>query len=255
MTSQIIPHYIILLLTVIVFVAGEEAATSKSSAQRGIKKMGVKTKIYGGKELAPPPDTLAVTAEVWFDLKISNYYEKGKHFRERITVACFGLLSPVLCENFVSLFKGYQKGELHLSYRGTKVKSIIRDYMIVLGDVRTRFSDSVNVTRIYGSKEDFTISHNHAGWLGWADFGPDMIGSEFYIILRPTRWLDGKHTIFGKILKGMDGLKTVSLEETGEDNKPLRPVVVENVGVIRVKKPYILTAQEFNTDGDIVRKT
>ncbi|CAG5125945.1 unnamed protein product [Candidula unifasciata] len=253
MRSHALPSCVVLLLAVIEIATGNNVTAANISTKHNVKKVATRNKIYGGHELKPPPETLTVTHEVWFDLKISNFYSKGIHFRQRITAACFGLLAPETCKNFIELIKGYKKGELYMSYRSTKIKSIIRDYMIILGDIKSRFYDSSNVPRLTWPREENSISHNHAGWLGRADFGPNTTGSEFYIILRPARWLDGKHFIFGKVLSGMNGLQTVALEETGADNKPLRPVILENCGVIYIKNQYTLSAKQFNSDEDVVR--
>uniref|UniRef100_A0A0B7A9Z7 Peptidyl-prolyl cis-trans isomerase n=1 Tax=Arion vulgaris TaxID=1028688 RepID=A0A0B7A9Z7_9EUPU len=243
--------HIIFILPVLAIATAAENITSNITKKYDVKKVDISKKTYGGKELTPSPKILTVTEEIWFDLKISNYYGRGNHFKQRITIGCFGKSTPATCLNFVSFAKGFKKGELFMSYRGTKVQSIIRDFLIQLGDVKSRFPSSVS---IYGTRfhdENFDLSHTSAGWVGMANFGPDSNGSQFYVVLRRARWLDGKHVIFGKVIKGMDALETLAQEETREDNTPLRAVVLENCGVVGLKVPYNLTADQLNTDGDI----
>ncbi|KAH9518413.1 hypothetical protein Btru_016765 [Bulinus truncatus] len=229
----------------------ESESVNNNTDEYDVKKVNITREIYGGKKLETPPEILIVTEEIWFDLKIENYDGKGHDYIGRITIACFGKLTPVTCLNFISLAKGYKKGRLILSYKDTTVQTVVRDFMIQMGDVKTKYGSGENIFGVKFYDESFAISHNHAGWVGMANSGPDSNGSQFYILLRTARWLDGKHVIFGKVVRGMDVIETIGREETGPLNAPLRKIVFENCGVNELKSPYALTAKEFNTDGDI----
>ncbi|CAL1538828.1 unnamed protein product [Lymnaea stagnalis] len=249
-----VPEYVVRVSTLVVTLLALTAAVENEQSGRAedfdIKQVD-KKKIYGGKEIAPPPETLTVTEEVWMDLKIKDYYGEGEDYVGRVTFACFGKLTPITCLNFISLAKGYRRGRNILNYKGSKVQAIVRDFMIQLGEVTTK---STSGDSIYGTSfqdESFAISHSNAGWIGMANFGPDTNGSQFYILLRSARWLDGKHVLFGKVIRGMDVVEKIGQEETGKDNTPLRTITIDNSGVVGLKASYQLTAAQFNTDGDI----
>ena len=85
---------------------------------------------------------------------------------------------------------------------------------------------------IYGDKfrdENFIIKHTRPGLLSMANSGPDTNGSQFFITLAPTQWLDGKHAIFGRIHSGMVVVKRMGQVET--DSASDRPA--DDVRIIR----------------------
>lgn len=144
---------------------------------------------------------------------ISFYFSMGE-----IVIELYWKHAPITCRNFAELTRrGY--------YNGTKFHRIIRDFMIQ-GKTRLSFVELllniiyniINVCiftggdptatgkggmSIYGDSFDDEIhddlKHTGAGILSMANSGPDTNGSQFFITLAPTQWLDGKHTIFGKI--------------------------------------------------------
>lgn len=87
---------------------------------------------------------------------------------------------------------------------------------------------------IYGDKFADEIAgdlrHTGAGVLSMANAGQDTNGSQFFLTLAPTPWLDGKHTIFGRVKTGMSVLKRMGLVKTDADDRP-----VEEVRIIRAR--------------------
>ena len=85
---------------------------------------------------------------------------------------------------------------------------------------------------IYGDKfEDeinSSLKHTGAGILSMANSGPNTNGSQFFITLAPTPWLDGKHTIFGRVKNGLRIVQRMGLVKTGAEDRP-----VEEVKIVR----------------------
>jgi len=86
---------------------------------------------------------------------------------------------------------------------------------------------------IYGDRfadENFEIKHTERGFLSMANAGPNSNGCQFFILFQPAPWLDGRHTVFGKVLSGEDILDKVERVKTDFRDKPKDSVVIENCG-------------------------
>ncbi|OLL23824.1 Peptidyl-prolyl cis-trans isomerase-like 1 [Neolecta irregularis DAH-3] len=142
-----------------------------------------------------------------------------------LTIELYDKHAPQTCKNFYDLAKkGY--------YNGVMFHRIIPDFMIQGGDPTETGRGG---TSIYGDKFDDEIhpelKHAGAGILSMANSGPNTNGSQFFITLAPTPWLDEKHTIFGRIKSGMRIVKRIGLVKTDANDKPVDRVEIRKARI------------------------
>merc|ERR1712228_558594 len=149
--------------------------------------------LFGGSTTAEKKGP-KVTHKVWFDITI------GGEAAGRIEVGLFGKTVPKTVKNFVELAQKTEKGE---GYKNSKFHRVIKDFMLQGGDF-TR-GDGTGGRSIYREKfndENFTKKHDKVGLLSMANSGKNTNGSQFFITVVLTPWLDGKHVVFGEVVKG-----------------------------------------------------
>lgn len=144
-----------------------------------------------------------------------------------ITIELYTDHAPKTCQNFSTLAS-------RKYYNGTIFHRIIPNFMIQGGDPTGTGRGGAS---IYGDKFEDEIrsdlKHTGAGVLSMANSGKDTNGSQFFITLAPTPWLDGKHTIFGRVKSGMRVVQRLGLVKTGAEDRPEEDVLINSARVLK----------------------
>jgi cyclophilin family peptidyl-prolyl cis-trans isomerase len=139
-----------------------------------------------------------------------------------IVAEMFADVAPKTAANFMDLAeKGF--------YDGVIFHRVIEGFMIQGGDPTGTGRGGPG----YQIPDEFAkgLAHTQAGLFSMANAGPNTGGSQFFITLAATPWLDGKHAIFGKVTSGLDVVKTIGKVRTGMADRPVEDVVMEKVTV------------------------
>jgi peptidyl-prolyl cis-trans isomerase A (cyclophilin A) len=154
----------------------------------------------------------------------------------KIKLQLFPDKAPKTVENFVGLAKGTKewtdpksgKKEKKPLYNGTVFHRVIKGFMLQGGDPLGNGTGGPG----YKFEDEFSdLKHTKEGTLSMANAGPGTNGSQFFITVAPTPWLDGKHTIFGEVVEGMDVVHKIENVKTGPGDKPSEPVTIKSVKI------------------------
>ena len=147
--------------------------------------------------------------------------------------------SPVTVANFVGLAEGKidnkSKAKGVPFYDGTIFHRVIKDFMIQGGDPKGTGAGDPGY-KFEDEKND--LKHTGKGVLSMANSGPNTNGSQFFITEVATPWLDGRHTIFGKVVKGNDVIDAIATVEKGAQDKPKVDIVLEKVSIFSKGDEY-----------------
>jgi peptidyl-prolyl cis-trans isomerase A (cyclophilin A) len=152
-----------------------------------------------------------------------------------IRVRLFPDTAPKTVDNFIGLATGSKPWRDPRSgseqrrplYDGTLFHRVIPDFMIQGGDPLGtgtggpgyQFEDEVDGPRRF----------DRAGYLAMANAGPNTNGSQFFITQVPTPWLDGKHTIFGEVVEGMEVVDAIAASDRDARDRPLADLRLDRV--------------------------
>ena len=138
-----------------------------------------------------------------------------------IAIELFDDDAPKTVENFLKLARdGF--------YNGVIFHRVIPDFMIQGGDPTGTGSGGPG----YQFEDEFNDNKVVRGALAMANAGPNTNGSQFFIVTtEAASWLDGKHTVFGRVTDGMDVVDAISALETDARDRPREDVVIERVDV------------------------
>ena len=198
---------------------------------RDIENREIKSKeLENDEDLNASEDTLNIVNElhtqlisknntVYFDILIDN------NNNGRLIFELFNDIVPVTCKNFIELCK-------NKAYKNNQFHRLIKNFCIQGGDITNQ--DGTGGISIYGKTfkdENFNIKHDKLGMLSMANSGPDTNNSQFFITLKETPWLDGKHVVFGQIKSGLNLLKNFNNLEI-KDDKPVNNIIISDCGLI-----------------------
>jgi len=135
-------------------------------------------------------------------------------------IELFGDKAPLTVGNFIKLVdKGF--------YNGLIFHRVIPDFMIQGGCPHGTGRGGPG----YTIRDEFhlDLKHDSKGILSMANAGPNTGGSQFFITVAPTPWLDKHHSIFGKVIEGIDVVEVISKVETDRMDKPLQNIVINSI--------------------------
>jgi len=146
-----------------------------------------------------------------------------------ITLELFGDLKPKTVENFTKLAKeGF--------YNDTRFHRVIKGFMIQGGDPLSK--DVANQHRWgtggpgYSFADELSNENkNVIGTISMANSGPNTNGSQFFINTANNNFLDTKHTVFGKVVAGMDVVYAIENNKTGQNDRPIEDMIIVKIEV------------------------
>ena len=166
-------------------------------------------------------------------------YAKMETSKGELIIKFFDKDAPVTVANFVGLAEGTIENKAKAKgvpyYDGIVFHRVIKNFMIQggdpqgtgMGDPGYKFDDEKN-----------DLKHEGKGYLSMANSGPNTNGSQFFITEVPTPWLDGKHTVFGKVIKGEEVIDAIANSEMGAQDRPKQEIKIVKVSVFTKGDAY-----------------
>eukprot|EP00461_Guttulinopsis_vulgaris_P000277 UN00277 len=214
----------------------------KGSSPQKTQKRKIATKKVVKKTIVPKKAPVATaTRALSGEAGKPNVFFKITRGGKDLGVVEFKLYDDVVprtAENFRQLCQGTKKmGNIPLHYKGSSFHRVIKQFMIQGGDF-TNHNGTGGVS-IYGRSfpdelPGLRLRHTRPGLLSMANAGPNTNGSQFFVTTVPTPHLDGKHCVFGEVVKGYDIIKQIEMTPTNSRDQPLQPCIIADCGVVNV---------------------
>ena len=146
-----------------------------------------------------------------------------------ITLELYNDDAPRTVENFVTLAQSN-------FYDGVRFHRVIRDFMIQGGDPLSK--DDAQQARWGTGGPGYTFedeihanNRNLTGTIAMANAGPDTNGSQFFINVSDNTFLDAKHTVFGRVISGLDVVEAIETAPTGAADRPVDPITITSITI------------------------
>lgn len=205
----------------------------------------LKVDLFGGKKQSAPTSSVSPSPAI----NMQDILKPGPNQQFQailhtslgdIKVELYPKVAPVTVTNFVGLAEGsieWLNPKTNQKVLGTPLFNqtifhrVIKDFMIQGGDPLGTGTGSPG----YKFQDEFNPQYTFdgPGVLAMANSGPNSNGSQFFITHAATTWLNGKHTIFGKVIEGMDVVDAIATTPVGANDKPVTDVVLNSVEIIR----------------------
>jgi peptidyl-prolyl cis-trans isomerase A (cyclophilin A) len=156
-------------------------------------------------------------------IKMTNKIVEFNTNKGNFKIELYGDNAPITTGNFIKLVdEGF--------YNGLIFHRVLPNFMVQCGCPHGTGRGGPG----YTIRDEFhpDLKHDSKGMLSMANAGPNTGGSQFFITVAPTPWLDGKHSIFGKVIEGMEVVDSISKVEKDRNDKPLQNVVVNSIKII-----------------------
>lgn len=205
----------------------EQTDNSKLSDELKTKKGESQTN-QNNKQETNMEEKQTTSSDSKIDLSYLDKYSSAilKTSKGDITIEFFADESPITVNNFLKLAED-------TFYDGTTFHRVIKDFMIQGGDPLSKDDDPTNDGTGgpgYKFQDEFNSHKIVSGSLAMANSGPNTNGSQFFIVTADaTPHLDGKHTNFGKVTKGMDIVDKIKNIKTGPNDRPVENVVIKSI--------------------------
>lgn len=193
---------------------GDQSKTLTSQSDQSSNQK--ETKTMSAKSYSAFPGLLAENERVGkkakFDTNLGSF-----------TINLFGDKAPKTVSNFIFLAKdGF--------YNGLVFHRVIDNFMIQGGDPSGNGTGGPGYQ--FEDEFDSSLTFSKPGMLAMANSGPATNGSQFFVTVSATEWLNSKHTIFGEVVEGMDVVEKISKTPRDQSDKPLEAVVIKKIEII-----------------------